>query len=127
MTTQSRRPPFDPSSLWSFNQPSLDDAETMVRAWFEVSGRAQEEATRFLSNRWTKNSVALAQLGQCRTPVDAVNVQMAYLTGAYADFVSEGQKILGLFSDIARDTLPGMFAGQENDKPRQSAHRVATH
>jgi hypothetical protein len=127
MTTQSRHHPLDPASLWSLNQPSLDDAETLFRAWFEFSGRAQEEATKFLTNRWTKDSVALAQFGQCRTPVDAVKVQMAYLTGAYEDYLSEGQKIFALFSDVASETLPGMSAGQGSERPKHSGHRGASH
>ncbi len=71
--------------------------------------------------------MALAQFGQCRTPVEAVNAQMTYLTGAYADYMSEGQKIVGFFSDIARETMPGMFVDQTGAKPKHSPRRVAAH
>lgn len=127
MTMQSKYDPSELPSLWDMNQPSFGNAETAFRAWFEFSGRAQEHAAKFLSNRWTKNAVALAQLGQCRTPVEAANAQMTYLTAAYADYMSEGQKIAGLFSDVARETMPAMFAEHTSGKSKHSPHRVANH
>ena len=63
------------------NRKSLGDIETAIRAWFEISSRVQEQATKFMSSRWAKDTAALAQLGQCKTDVDALNVQMTYLTG----------------------------------------------
>ena len=56
----------------------------------------QEQATEFMNSRLSKDSAALAQLGQCKTPVDALDVQMAYLKGAIEDYVNEGRKIFGL-------------------------------
>jgi len=127
MTPQNRHYPFVPPSLWDMNQQSFGDAETAVRTWFELSGRAQEQASKFLSHRWAKDAAVLAQFGQCKTPVEAVNAQMSYLTGAYADYLSEGQKLVGLLSDIAREAMPGMFADQTSAKPKPSPRRVASH
>lgn len=126
MTPQNKHNPSNPPSLWDMDPQSLAGAETAVRTWFEFSGRAQERATKFLSHRWAKDAAALAQLGQCRTPVEAVNAQMTYLTGAYADYMSEGQKFVGFLSDIARETMPGMFVDQTSAKskpvPRRASH-----
>ena len=127
MTPQNRHYPYVPPSLWDMNQQSFGNAETALRTWFELSGRAQEHATEFLSDRWAKDAAALAQLGQCRTPVEAVNAQMTYLTGAYADYVSEGQKLVGFLSDIARETMPGMFVDRTSAKPKHAPRRVASH
>ena len=74
--------------------------------------------------------MALAQFGQCKTPVDAVNVQMNYVLGAYADYMNEGQKIVGFFGNIVRATLPGMSAEQApstSGKSKHSPHPVAAH
>lgn len=127
MTPQNRHYPYVPPSLWDMNQQSFGNAETALRTWFELSGRAQEHATEFLSDRWAKDAAALAQLGQCRTPVEAVNAQMTYLTGAYADYVSEGQKLVGFLSDIARETMPGMFVDRTSAKPKHAPRRAASH
>jgi hypothetical protein len=130
MTMQSRSIPVDMQSLWDMNQQSIGNAETAIRAWFEFSSRVQEHATKFMSSRWAKDTAALAQLGQCKTPADALNVEMTYLTGAYADYMNEGQKIVGFFGDVARETVPGMSAEQApstSGRSKRSPHRVATH
>jgi hypothetical protein len=118
------------ASLWDMNQQSFGNAETVLRAWFEISSRVQKQATKFMNTRWTKDTAALAQLGQCKTPADALEVQMAYLRGAFEDYVSEGQKIVDFCDDVARETLPGMSSGQapsKSGKSKRSAHRVASH
>jgi hypothetical protein len=127
MTTQNKYDLSELPSLWDMNQQSFGNAETAFRTWFEFSGRAQEHAAKFLSNRWTKDAVALAQLGQCRTPVEATNTQITYLTAAYADYMNEGQKIAGLFSDVARETVPGMFAERTSGKSKHSPRRAPAH
>jgi hypothetical protein len=125
MTPQSKHDPSNPPSLWDMDPQSFASAETAVRTWFELSGRAQEHATEFLSHRWAKDAATLAQFGQCRTPVEAVNAQMTYLTGAYADYLSEGQKLVGFLSDIARETMPGMFFDQTSAKPKHAPRRAS--
>jgi Phasin protein len=130
MTMQSRSIPTDIPSLWDMNQQSLGNAETAIRAWFEISSRAQEHATKFMSSRWARDTAVLEQLGQCKTPVDALNVQMTYLTRAYADLMNEGQEIVGFLGDVASETLPGMSAEQRHStsrKSKRSPHRVAAH
>ena len=129
MTMQNRSVPSDMASLWDMNRQSFGNAETAFRAWFEISDRVQKQATEFMNTRWAKDTAALAQLGQCKTPVDALDVQMAYLRGAFEDYVSEGQKFVDFCDDVARETLPGMFGEQApstGGKPKRSAHRVAT-
>jgi hypothetical protein len=127
MTPRSKHNPFNPPSLWDMDPQSFVSAETAIRTWFEYSGRAQERATKFLNHRWAKDAAALAQLGQCRTPVEAVNAQVTYLTGACADYISEGQKLVGILSDIAREAMPRMFVDQTNANPKRVPRRVGSH
>src|SRR6185295_6262641 len=98
--------------LWDMNQQSFGNAETALRAWFEISGRVQKQAAKFMNSRWAKDTAALAQLGQCKTPVDALDVQMTYLKGAFEDYVNEGQKIVDFCDHVARETSSGMFGEQ---------------
>ena len=130
MTMHGKSIPLDVRSLWGMNEKSLGNAETVFRTWCELSGRVHEHAVKFMSSRATKDAAAVAQIGRCRTPVDALNIQMTYLTGAYADYMNEGQKIVGFFGDVVRETLPGMSAEQApstSGKSRHSPHRVAAH
>ena len=130
MTMQYRSVPGDMPLLWEINQQTLENAETAVRQFFEISGRAQKHATEFITSRQAKDTDALARLGQCKTPVDALGVQMDYLRVAYEDYVHEGQKIVDLCGEVARETLPGMFGdqapwthGKSKHSPRYTASR----
>ena len=128
MTMQSRSVPSDMASLWDMNQQSFGNTERTLRAWFEISSRAQKQATQFMNIRWAKDTAALAQLGKCKTPVDALDAQMAYLRGAFEDYVGEGQKIVDFCDDVARETLPGVFGEQApstGGKSKRSAHRAS--
>ncbi|MET0167698.1 MAG: phasin family protein [Vicinamibacterales bacterium] len=128
MTMQSRSVPSGMASLWDMNQQSFGNTERTLRAWFAISGRVQKQATQFMNTRWTKDTAALAQLGQCKTPVDALDVQMAYLRAAFEDYVSEGQKIVDFCDDVARESLPEMFGQQApstGGKSKRSAHRAS--
>ena len=83
-----------------------------------------------MNSRWAKDTAALAQLGQCKTPVEALDVQMAYLRRAFEDYVSEGQKIVDFCDDVANEALPGMFGEQapsKSGKSKRLVHREASH
>ena len=128
MTVQSRFNPADMASMWDMNQQSLGKAETAMRAWFELSSRVREEATEFMNSRLSKDSAALAELGQCKTPVEALDVQVSYFTRAYTDYVNEGQKIIGYFADVAREGMPGVSdesAPSTRSQSKRTPHRAA--
>ena len=130
MTVQKRSVPSDMTSLWDMNQQSFGNAETALRAWFEISSRVQEQAAEFLNTRWAKDTAALEQFGKCKTPADALDLQVAYLSGAFEDYVSEGQKIVAFCDGVARETLPEVFGEQAptaGGRSKRSAHRVASH
>ena len=130
MTMQDRSVPSDKASLWDMNQQSFTNAEAALRAWFDISSRLQNQATKFMNTRWAKDTAALAQLGQCKTPADAMDVQMAYLRGAFEDYVSEGQTIVNFCDDVAKETMPQIFGEQApstGGKAKRSVNRVASH
>jgi hypothetical protein len=117
-------------TLSDMNRDPLGNFQTAMRSWFDFSGRVQDHATKFMSSRLAKDTAALEQLGQCKTPVDALNVQLTYVTGACADYMNEGQKVVGFFGEVAGETMPGLVAGQAtttSGKSKRSPHRVGTH
>ena len=130
MTMQYRPNPGDMPWLWGMNQQTLENTEAAIRQLFEISARAQKHATEFMSSRQAKDTEALARLGRCKTPVDALDVQMDYLRAAYEDCVREGQKIVDFCGEVARETLPGMFGEQApwaHGKSKHSPRHTASH
>jgi len=116
--------------MWDMNQQSLGNAETAMRVWLDLSSRVQEQATEFMNSRLTKDSAALAELGQCKTPVEALEVQVTYLSRTYTDYVNEGQKIIGFFAEAARENVPGVSdepTPSTSSKSKRSTHRAAAH
>jgi hypothetical protein len=96
MTKQTELiPPFlDVRTLWGINPESLGYAETAYRTWCETAGEIQSHATQFLNSRLAKDSAAIAELSQCKTPVEVFNAQIAYASNAFADLVHEGQMVV---------------------------------
>jgi Phasin protein len=128
-------PSFLDVRTWYGMNPELDYAERAYKAWCETAGDMQSHATQFLNNRLAKDSAAIAQFGQCRTPVEVFNAQVDYASNAFADLVDEGQKVVAYFGTMARD---GMLNGPAEPlrpgpksklagKSKRSLHRVAGH
>lgn len=94
MTKQTELiPPFlDVRTLFGVNAESLDYAERAYRTWCATAGDIQSHATQFLNNRLAKDSVAIAQFGQCRTPVEVFNAQVNYASNAFADLVEKARR-----------------------------------
>jgi hypothetical protein len=61
-----------------------------------------------LNNRLAKDYAAIAQFGQCKTPVEVFNAQIAYANNAFTDLVDEGQKVVAYLGNIATE---GMLHG----------------
>ena len=125
MTMQSRSNPSDMPWLWEMNQQALGNTEETIRQLFEISARAQQHATEFMSSRQAKDTEALARLGQCKTPVDALGVQMDYLRAAYEDYVRQGQKIVDFCGEVAKEF--GEQAPWTHGKSKHSPHHAANH
>ena len=80
-----------------------------------------------MSGQLVKDTAAVAQLQNCKSPVDAFNVQLAYVTGAYTDFMGESKKIAGFFSDVASESMAGAAAEKASGKAKHAQHRVSVH
>jgi len=120
--------PFPPnvSSLWNPQGGGFDYAEKAYRAWFETAGRIQGDAMEFVRHRLEKDVAAVADLGKCKTVVEAFNVQFAYARDAFADYVGEGQKMTALLSDVARD-MSGTVPAEATAEPKRTLRKGGTH
>jgi hypothetical protein len=81
----------------SSSQPSYDAS---VGTWqksgeelFKRLAEQQIEMTRFFVSRWEHFLKLPAQLAQCRTPVEATQVQAAFLSEFANEFMQESQKL----------------------------------
>lgn len=132
MTTQTEFFPFpvDVRALWDPNGKSVNYAERTYRAWLDAAGQMQSQAMEFLNERMEKDSEAIARLGRCKTPIEALNVQADYAGHAFADLVQEGQKMIACFGKAAK---VGMMLEGPAEEPvarsagTQSAHKRSAH
>jgi hypothetical protein len=110
MTKQTELiPPFlDVRTLWGINPDSLGYAERAYRTWCRAAGEIQSHATQFVNSRFAKDSAAIVQFGQCKTPVELFNAQIAYASSAFADLADEGQKVVAYLGNMATE---GMLHG----------------
>jgi phasin protein len=123
---------LDVQALFGVNSESLDYAERAYRTWCETAGDIQSRATEFLNARFANDSAAMARFGQCKTPLEVFNAQIAYAQQAFADLVDEGQKVVAYFGNMATGTmLPEPIhpapKGSAAGKSKKSPHRVASH
>jgi hypothetical protein len=93
--------PVDVRALWDVNGRSLNYAEKAYRAWLEAAGEMQSEAIAFFNDRLAKDSAAMVRLGQCRTPVEILNVQAEYAGHAFTDLINGSQKFAAYFGKAA--------------------------
>ncbi|MFO1314735.1 MAG: phasin family protein [Burkholderiales bacterium] len=100
--------PFDVRALWDMNAAPFDAGEGAYRAWMDAATRMQTEATAFWNGRLAKDMAALSALGQCTTPVQALEAQMRYMREAMGDWYAEGQRMLRITRDAAAGAgMPG--------------------
>jgi hypothetical protein len=99
---------FDLPSLWDMNAKPLDFAQRAYTAWVDAATEMQSHAAEFLNNRLAMDSAAVTKLAQCSTPLEILGVQADYAREAFADFVTEGQKIANWFSAAQANMLAGV-------------------
>ena len=114
-------------SLWDVNGEGYDYAEKAYRGWLETAGRMQSDAMEFVRNRLEKDAAAVADLGKCRTAVEAFNVQFAYARDAFADFVGEGRRIATLLGDVTREAMPYGSGAERPAEVKKTTRRGGTH
>ena len=101
--------PFDVHALWDMNNAAFGYGETSYRAWLGGATQMQTEATTFWNDRLGKDVAALTAFGQCTNPGEAFELQMQYARDAMTDCYEQGQRMMRLMRDVAREN--GMPVG----------------
>jgi len=120
--------PFSPNVplLWNFKSGGFEYAEKAYRAWFETAGRIQADAVEFMRHRLEKDVAAVADLGKCKSAVEAFSLQFAYARDAFADFVGEGQKMTAVLNSVARD-MGGTLTVEPVAEPKRTPRKGGAH
>ena len=95
--------PFDVRALWGSTAATLGPGGAVWQAWIDAGIRMQTEASAFWNGRLGKDVAALAALGQCTTPAQALEAQLRYAREAMGDWHEEGRRMLR----IAREAAAG--------------------
>jgi phasin protein len=130
MTTRQATATHEVPSLWSVNPESLADAGLAFRAWLEYNGRVQAQAAKFLSERLAKDTAAMMRLGGCKSPVDAIGVQLEFVTTACADYLEERRRMAEIASGMAAEGVAGALEAKRDtgrNPTRPAARRSASH
>lgn len=104
---------------WNAKAGGFDYAEKAYRAWFETAGRIQCDAMEFVRHRLERDVEAVADLGKCKTAVEAFNVQFEYARNTFADFVGEGQKFAAMLGESMSVAMPT----EATNEPKRTLHR----
>jgi hypothetical protein len=109
--------PFDVRALWKIKGTPLDQADTAYRAWLDGATRMQTEAAAFWNDRLGKDVEALGALSKCTNPGEAFEIEMRYARDAMADYVTEGQRMMRMMTDVTRQFgLPATGEAQAASK-----------
>ena len=90
-------------AMWNIDPQSIETVTRTYRAWFNQANKMRDETMRFAQERFTKELDAAAQLARCTNPTEAFAVQAEFANKMAADYFEEGQKIVELMGEIAKE------------------------
>lgn len=111
-------PPFDVRALWDADNGLLDVCGRANRAWLDGVARAGAQTAAFWNGQLEKGVSALAAMGRCTDPGEALAIEARYASDAMTDCFVEGQRLMQLMGEIAQQNV--LPAGA----PRRSAHHT---
>ncbi len=103
-------------SFANMQKLSQENLEATIKAVSAFSSNAQaiaQETAEFARNAFEHNSAAVENLAGAQTLDKAVEVQTAYVKGAYESFIGQAGKVGGLYAALAADTFKpfeGLFS-----------------
>ena len=90
-------------AMWNMDPQSFEAVTNTYRAWFTQANRMRDETIRFVQERFTKELEATVQLAGCTNPSEAFAVQAEFANKMAADYLAEGQKIVELMGEMAKE------------------------
>jgi hypothetical protein len=122
MSTRQATAANEIPSLWTVDTESFANAGSAFRAWLEYNGRVQSQAARFFSERLAKDTAAMMRLGGCKSPVDAIGVQLEFVTTACADYLEESRRMAEIMSGLAAETVAGGVEANRDASRNHTRH-----
>lgn len=95
--------PFHAEILWGMGPQSIDAVTKAYGVWFNQANKMRDEAVRFAQDRFAKELEAAVQLARCTNPTEAFTVQAEFASKMAADYLAEGQKMVELMGEIAKE------------------------
>ncbi len=114
---------MDMRVLWDTSGTSFELAEKAYRAWLTGAGRIQNETLGFLNGRFEKGLEIARELSNCKTATEYLEVQAKYADSAMSDWLEEGQKMVQLLGEFAKETTQPL---EEAAHTAESTARRAT-
>ncbi|MFO1324008.1 MAG: phasin family protein [Burkholderiales bacterium] len=109
--------PFDVRALWDVNDGMFDVCGRANRAWLDGIARAGAQTTAFWNGQFEKGVSALAAMGRCTDPGEALAIEARFAADAMTDCFAEGQRLMQMMADLAQQSgLPGAV-------PSRTTHR----
>jgi hypothetical protein len=90
-------------AMWNMDPQSFEAVTNTYRAWFNQANRVRDETIRFVQERFRKELEAAVKLAGCTNPTEAFAVQAEFANKMAADYFEEGQKIVELMGEIAKE------------------------
>ncbi len=90
-------------AMWNMDPQSIETVTKTYRAWFSQANKMRGETMRFAHERFTKELDAAVQLARCTNPIEAFAVQAEFANKLAEDYFAEGQKIVNLMGEMAKE------------------------
>jgi len=93
-------PGFPPAAKETF-----DSMSSAFSDWLHNANRMQAEMIRFMGDRFSKDVSLISRFASCRQPDEFLRLQAEAMSELASDFMQEGAKIAGMFSEASRESL----------------------
>jgi len=84
---------------------SFDSMSHAFSEWLHNANRVQAEMIRFIGDRFSKDVDLISRFAGCKQPEEFLRMQAEALTELTGDYMQEGARIFGLFSQASKETL----------------------
>ena len=100
------------AAMWNMDPQSIEAVTTTYRAWFSQANRMRDETIRFAQERFSKELEAAVQLARCTNPTEAFAMQAEFANKMVSDYFAEGQRIVELMGEIAKEISSSPKSGK---------------
>ena len=89
--------------MWSMDPQTIEALSQTYRTWIDQANGMRDEAMRFTQERLTKELDAAVRLSRCMNPAEALALQTEFARDMAADYLAEGQKLVGLMGEMTNE------------------------